>query len=131
MERHAWFERSTFVNELMSCGQWATFLQLAVCEREQRLLAIQERFDGLRQARLAFAVGDYEAAIRTGVVCRRTRVIGSGADAQGNRGIHINTAFVESLNSMEKRAPIEPGQDQENVRGLVRSPRNPLPLPRL
>jgi hypothetical protein len=55
------------------------FLQLAVTDREQRLLAIQERFDGLRQARLARAAGDYKAMMRTGFVCRKLRTVGSGA----------------------------------------------------
>jgi phage terminase small subunit len=53
----------------------AEFLQLAVTEREQRLLALQERFDGLRQAR---AAGDYHAMMRTGFVIRKLRSIGSG-----------------------------------------------------
>jgi hypothetical protein len=45
------------------------FVQLAITERDQRLIALQERWDGLRQARLAFAVGDFAAAMRTGFVC--------------------------------------------------------------
>src|SRR6516225_1343293 len=78
------------------------------------LLALQERFDGLRQARLAFAVGDFEAAMRTGFVCRRIRWVG-GKDGREVEEYEINTALIESMNSVEKRAAIETGQEQENV----------------
>ena len=33
----------------------SAFVQLAITERHQRLIALQERWDGLRQARAAFA----------------------------------------------------------------------------
>ena len=46
----------------------SAFVQLAITERDQRLIALQERWDGLRQARAAFAAGDYAAAMRTGFV---------------------------------------------------------------
>jgi hypothetical protein len=91
------------------------FLQLAVIEREQRLLAIQERFDGLRQARLARASGDCEAMRRTGFVCRKLRTVGSGKDARVVEEYEIDTGLVESMNSVEKGAAIETGQEQENV----------------
>jgi phage terminase small subunit len=93
----------------------AEFLQLAVTEREQRLLALQERFDGLRQARLARAAGDYGAMMRTGFVIRKLRSIGSGKDAQIVEEYEIDTALVEAMNSVERRAAIETGQEQENV----------------
>jgi len=92
----------------------SAFVQLAVCERDQRLLALQERFDGLRQARLARAAGDYEAMMRTGFVCRRIRWVG-GKDGREVEEFEIDTALVESMNSVEKRAAIETGQEQENV----------------
>jgi hypothetical protein len=38
-------------------------VQLAITERDQRLIALQERWDGLRQARVALAAGDYAAAM--------------------------------------------------------------------
>jgi phage terminase small subunit len=93
----------------------AEFLRLAVTEREQRLLSIQERFEGLRQARLARAAGDYDAMMRTGFVIRTLRSIGSGKDAQIVEEYEIDTALVEAMNSVEKRAAIETGQEQENV----------------
>ena len=51
-------------------------IELAITERGQRLIVLQDRWDGLRQAKAAIANGDYEAAVRTGVVCRRVRWIG-------------------------------------------------------
>ena len=104
---------SSRINQLRNASA-ASFLQLAVTDREQRLLALQERFDGLRQVRLAFAVGDFEAAMRTGFVCRRIRWVG-GKDGREVEEYEINTALIESLNSVEKRAAIETGQEQENI----------------
>jgi len=92
----------------------SAFVALAVCEREERLQAIQERFEGLRKARLARAAGDYEAMMRTGFVCRRLKWIG-GKNGKQVEEYEIDTALVESMNSVEKRAAIETGQEQENV----------------
>jgi hypothetical protein len=92
----------------------SAFVQLAITERDQRLIALQERWDGLRQARAAFAAGDYAAAMRTGFVCRRVRWVG-GKDGREVEEYEINTALIESLNSVEKRAAIETGQESENV----------------
>jgi hypothetical protein len=104
---------SSRINELRNASA-ASFLQLAVIDRGERLLALQECFDGLRQARLAFAVGDYEAAMRTGFVCRRIRWVG-GKDGREVEEYEVNVALIESLNSVEKRAAVETGQEQENV----------------
>jgi hypothetical protein len=75
----------------------ASFLQLAITERDQRLIALQECWDGLRQARLAFAVGDFAPAVRTGFVCRRIRWVG-GKDGREVEEYEINTALIESMN---------------------------------
>ena len=93
----------------------SAFVQLAITERDQRLIALQERWDGLRQARAAFAAGDYAAAMRTGLVCRKLRTVGGAKNARVVEEYEINTALIESLNSVEKRAAIETGQEQENV----------------
>jgi hypothetical protein len=93
----------------------ATTLQLQITERDQRLLALQDRWDRLRQAADARAVGDYAAMMRTGIVVRKLRNIGSGKDAQVIEEYEIDTALVEALNSVERRAAIETGQEQENV----------------
>jgi len=90
-------------------------VQLAITEREQRLIALQERWDGLRQARAALAVGDYAAAMRTGLVCRKLRTVGGAKNARVVEEYEINTPLIEALNSVEKRVAIETGQEQENV----------------
>lgn len=46
--------------------------------------------------------------------CRKRRWIG-GAHGHEVVEYEINTALVEALNSIEKRAAIETGQEQENV----------------
>ena len=53
----------------------SALVQLPITERDQRVIALQERWDGLRQARAAFAAGDYAAAMRTGLVCRKLRTV--------------------------------------------------------
>jgi hypothetical protein len=93
----------------------SAFVQLAITERHQRLIALQECWDGLRQARAAFAAGDYAAPMRTGVVCRKLKTVGGAKNARVVEEYEINTALIEALNSVEKRAAIETGQEQENV----------------
>jgi phage terminase small subunit len=92
----------------------ASVLQLAITERTERLIALQERWDALREAKAALAREDYVAAMRTGVVCRRVRWVG-GKDGREVTEYEINMALIEALNSVEKRAAIETGQEQENV----------------
>jgi hypothetical protein len=76
----------------------------------------------LREAKAAFAREDYEAAMKTGVVCRKRRWIG-GKDGYEVTDYEINTALIEALNSIEKRAAIETGQEVDradiNLRGGV------------
>jgi hypothetical protein len=70
------FRNDTFPKALVE------FLQLAIIERDQRFLALQDRWDGLGQAKGAIANGDYEAAMRIGVVCRRVHWIAASARGQ-------------------------------------------------
>jgi hypothetical protein len=93
----------------------SAFVPLAITERDQRLIALQERWDGLRQARAPFAAGDYAAAMRTGFVCRRLRTVGGAKNARVVEEYEIYTALIEAPNSVERRAAIETGQEQENV----------------
>jgi len=93
----------------------AQYLQLVITESEQRLLALQDRWDRVRKAIDARSVGDYAAMMRTGIVVRKLRVIGSGANATAVEEYEIDTTAVEALNSIEKRAAIETGQEQENI----------------
>jgi hypothetical protein len=77
-------------------------------------LALQDRWDRVRQAVIARSAGDYRAMMRTGIVCRRLKWIG-GVNGHEVEEYEIDTAAVECLNSIEKRAAIETGQEQENV----------------
>jgi hypothetical protein len=90
------------------------FLHLVI-SYARSLIALQERWDGLRQARAAIAAGDYAAAMRTGLVCRKLRTVGGAKNARVVEEYEINTPLIEALNSVERRAAIEIGQEQENV----------------
>jgi phage terminase small subunit len=101
----------------------AAIVKLIVTERFQRLEAIQDRWDALREAKRCFAREDYEAAMRTGVVIRKLRSIGHGKNAKIVPEYQINTGLIEAFNSIEKRAAIETGQEVDrsdiNLRGGV------------
>jgi len=88
----------------------AAIIKLAVTERLERLVAIQDRWDGLREAKACFAREDYEAAMKTGVVTKKYRQFG-GPNGRTVEEYEINTALIEALNSVEKRAAIETGQE--------------------
>jgi phage terminase small subunit len=60
----------------------AAIVKLIVTERFQRLEAIQDRWDALREAKRCFAKDDFEGAMKTGVVLRKLRSIKS-EDAKG------------------------------------------------
>jgi hypothetical protein len=92
----------------------SAFIQLAITERDQRLLALQDRWDRVRQAVIARSAGDYRAMMRTDIVCRRLKWIG-GVNGHEVEEYEIDTGVIEALNSVEKRAAIETGQEQENV----------------
>jgi hypothetical protein len=72
-------------------------IHAAITERNGRLLAIQDRWDALREAKACFAREDYEGAMKTGVVPRKTRAIRA---ENGNGFTHvdeyeINSALIE------------------------------------
>jgi hypothetical protein len=64
---------------------------------------------------LARAAGDYEAMMATGFVCRKLRTVGSGKEARVVEEYELDTGMIESMNSVEKRAAVETGQESENV----------------
>jgi hypothetical protein len=97
------------VNELRQAVT-ASVLQLAITERNERLIALQEQWDALREAEACFARGDFDAAMKTGVLLRKLRWIG-GKDGREVEEYEIDTALIESLNSVERRAAIETGQE--------------------
>jgi len=100
----------------------AAIVKLIVTERFQRLAAIQDRWDRVRAAINARAREDYEAMMATGVVCRKKRWIG-GKEGYEVDEYEIDTGALEALNSIEKRAAIETGQEVDrsdiNLRGGV------------
>ena len=51
------------------------FLELAITERDQPLMAIQDRWDRLREAIVARAAGDYKRMMATGVVCMKLKSV--------------------------------------------------------
>jgi hypothetical protein len=78
---------------------------LATCHGSQNYSSILRPLVG------CFAREDYEGAMKTGVVCRKHRMIGSGNNACEVVEYEINSALIEALNSVEKRAAIETGQE--------------------
>jgi hypothetical protein len=72
---------------------------------------LQERWDALREAKAALAREDYPAAIKTGVVSRKLRSVRDGKVTRLVTEYEINTALIECLNSVEKRAAIDCGQE--------------------
>jgi hypothetical protein len=98
------------------------FLELAITERDQRLTAIQDRWDRLREAIVARAASDYKRMMATGVVCVKLESFRGKNNVQRvYPEYEIDTDVIEALNSVEKRAAIETGQEQKNVNltGLV------------
>jgi len=92
------------------------FLESAITERDQRLMAIQDRWDRLREAIVARAARDYKRMMATGVVCMKLRSVRGKNNVQRvYREYEIDTGAIEALNSVEKRAAIETGQEQENI----------------
>jgi len=103
----------------------SSFVRLQITERLQRLEAIQDRWDRVRAAIDARAREDYDAMMKTGIVIRGLRNVGHGKDAQVVEEYEIDTAAIEALNSIEKRAAIETGQEVDradiNLRGNVQA----------
>jgi phage terminase small subunit len=98
-------------------------VKLIVTERLERLVAIQDRWDRVRTAINARAREDYPAMMATGVVIRKERSIRDGRDSRVVFDYEIDTSAIEALNSIEKRAAIETGQEVDradiNLRGGV------------
>ena len=79
-------------------------------------MAIQDRWDRVRAAIVARAAGDYKRMMATGVVCVKLKSVRGKNNVQRvYRQYEIDTGVIEALNSIEKRAAIETGQEQENV----------------
>jgi len=101
----------------------SSFVRLQIAERLHRLEAIQDRWDRVRAAVEARAREDYDAMMKTGVVCRKLRSVKDGNAVRVVEEYEIDTAAIEALNSIERRAAIETGQEVDrtdiNLRGGV------------
>jgi phage terminase small subunit len=99
------------------------FIRLRITEREERLKAKQWLWDLVRQAITYRALGDFAKMHATGIVRRRYKSVGTGNNAQIVEEYEIDTGAVEALNSIERRAAIETGQEVDrqdiNLRGKV------------
>jgi len=79
-------------------------------------MAIQDRWDRLREAIVARAAGDYKRMMATGVVCMKLKSVRGKNNVQRvYREYEIDTGVIDALNSVERRAAIETGQEQENI----------------
>ena len=108
--------RITELKQLVCNNTTQRFLELAITERDQRLTAIQDRWNSLREAIDARAAGDYKRMMATGVVCMKLKSVRGKNNVQRvYREYEIDTGVIEALNSVEKRAAIETGQEQENI----------------
>jgi hypothetical protein len=104
------------LKQLVCINTTQKFLELAITERDQRLMAIQDRWDRLREAIVARAAGDYKRMMATGVVCMKLKSVRGKNNVQRvYREYEIDTGAIEALNSVERRAAIETGQEQEHI----------------
>jgi len=93
------------------------YIRLQITEREERLKAAQERWDGMREVIQARKTGDWSRALKTGLCVRQQRVIGAGKNAKIIEDYEVDTALLDALASLEKQVAIETGQwtEKQNV----------------
>jgi hypothetical protein len=87
-----------------------SYIHLQITERDERLKAAQERWDGMREVIQARKTGDYSRALKTGLLVRRERVIGTGKNAKLIEEYEVDTALLDAMASLEKQVAIETGQ---------------------
>jgi hypothetical protein len=88
----------------------SSYIHLQITERDERLKADQERWDGMREVIQARKTGDYTRALKTGLLVRRERVIGTGENAKVIEEYEVDTALLDAMSSLEKQVAIETGQ---------------------
>jgi hypothetical protein len=91
------------------------FILLRITERDERLKAKQWLWDLVRQAITYRALGDFAKMHATGIVRRRYKSVGTGKYTQIVEEYEIDHAAVECLNSIERRAAIETGQEVDRA----------------
>jgi len=95
----------------------SSYIQLQITERDERLKADQERWDGMREVIQARKTGDYSRALKTGLLVRRERVIGTGKNAKRIEEYEVDTGLLDTMAALEKQVAIETGQwtEKQNV----------------
>jgi phage terminase small subunit len=91
----------------------SAFIDLQITERNERLKAAQERWKGMREVIEARKTGDYSRALKTGLMVRKQRVIGSGKNAKFIEEYEVDTGLLDAMAALEKQAAIETGQWSE------------------
>ena len=93
------------------------YIDLQITERDERLKAAQERWNGMREMIQARKTGDWSRALKTGLCVRKQRVIGTGKNAKIIEDCEVDTALLDALASLEKQVAIETGQwtEKQNV----------------
>ena len=93
------------------------YIDLQITERDERLKAAQERWNGMREMIQARKTGDWSRALKTGLCVRKQRVIGAGKNAKIIEDYEVDTALLDALASLEKQVAIETGQwtETQNV----------------
>jgi phage terminase small subunit len=86
------------------------FIQLQITDRNERLKAAQERYDAMREVIQARKTCDCSRALKTGLVVRQERVIGSGKNAKLVEEYQVDTALLAAMADLEKQVAIETGE---------------------
>jgi phage terminase small subunit len=86
------------------------YIHLQITERDERLKAAQERWDGMREVIQARKTGDYSRALKTGLIVRGERVIGTGKNAKLIEEYEVDTGLLDTMAALEKQVAIETGQ---------------------
>jgi len=95
----------------------SSYIQLQITERDERLKADQERWGGMREVIQARKTGDYSRALKTGLLVRRERVIGTGKNAERIEEYEVDTGLLDTMAALEKQVAIETRQwtEKQNV----------------
>jgi hypothetical protein len=91
----------------------SSYIRLQITERDERLKAAQERWEGMREVIHARKTGDWSRALKTGLCVRKQRIIGAGKNAKIIEDYEVDTALLDALASLEKQVAIETGQWSE------------------
>jgi phage terminase small subunit len=88
----------------------SSYIRLQITERDERLKAAQERWDGMREVIQARKTGDWNRALKTGLCVHKQRVIGTGKNAKIIEDYEVDRPLLDALASLEKQVAMETGQ---------------------